>query len=102
MNAYSDDAPQFETAMNELRIPLDQSLPGRPQNNSLAERNNQFLLLTTITCLLQAGLPPCFWPFAVHLLNVEKNVEDKQEHGNAIVHFNGDVNPSRLESSRYC
>ena len=78
-SAYSDDAPQFESAMRELRIPLDQSLPGHSQNNSLAERNNQFLLLTTTTCLLQAGLPPCFWSFAVecvsHLLNVEKNAE---------------------------
>ena len=75
-NAYSDDAPQFESALKELRIPLDQSLPGHPQNNSLAERNNQFMMLTTSTCLLEAGLPPCFWPFAVecvsHLLNIEK------------------------------
>ena len=75
-NAYSDDAPQFEAALKELRIPLDQSLPGHPQNNSLAERNNQFMMLTTSTCLLEAGLPPCFWPFAVecvsHLLNIEK------------------------------
>ena len=75
-NAYADDAPQFESALKELRIPLDQSLPGHPQNNSLAERNNQFMMLTTSTCLLEAGLPPCFWPFAVecvsHLLNIEK------------------------------
>ena len=79
VNAYSDEAPQFESAMRELRIPLDQSLPGHPQNNSLAERNNQFLLATTTTCLLHAGLPPCFWPFAVecvsHILNVEKDAE---------------------------
>ena len=39
--AYSDVAPEFEAAMSELRIPLDHSLPGKPNNNSLAERTNQ-------------------------------------------------------------
>ena len=43
--------------MTELKVPLDTSLPGRLQNNSLAEQNNQFLLLTTSTYLLEVGLP---------------------------------------------
>ena len=56
--AYSDQAPQFIEAMNEMKIPIDHSLPGRPQTNSIAERTNQFILAATATCLLEAGLPP--------------------------------------------
>ena len=74
--AYSDSAPSFEAAMNELGIPLDKSLPGRSVTNSIAERNNLFILDTASTCLLHAGLPACFWPFAVeyvsHALNIER------------------------------
>ena len=32
--AYSDHAPQFIEAMNEMKIPIDHSLPGRLQTNS--------------------------------------------------------------------
>ena len=78
--AYSDSAPSFEAAMSELGIPLDKSLPGRSVTNSIAERNNLFILGTASTCLLHAGLPACFWPFAVeyvsHALNIEK-LEDE-------------------------
>ena len=74
--AYSDSAPSFEAAMNELGIPLDKSLPGRSVTNSIAERNNLFILDTASTCLLHAGLPVCFWPLAVeyvsHALNIER------------------------------
>ena len=48
--AYSDHAPQFIEAMNEMKIPIDHSLPGRPQTNSIAERTNQFILTATSTC----------------------------------------------------
>ena len=78
--AYSDHAPQFIEAMNEMKIPIDHSLPRRPQTNSIAERTNQFILTATATCLLEAGLPPCFWRTAIHcvchLLNVEPNDEE--------------------------
>ena len=78
--AYSDKAPQFDSAFTEMRVALDHSLPGRAQTNSLAERNNQFILTTITACLLQAGLPPCFWRKAIecvcHLLNVEPGDDD--------------------------
>ena len=74
--AYSDSAPSFEAAMRELGIPLDKSLPGRSVTNSIAERNNLFIIDTAPTCLLHAGLPACFWPYAVeyvsHALNIER------------------------------
>ena len=60
--------------------PFDHALPGRPSTNSLAERNNQFVIATTTTCLLEAGLPACFWKFAIrcvcHVLNVEPGEDD--------------------------
>ena len=76
--AYSDSAPSFEAAMRELGIPLDKSLPGRSVTNSIAERNNLFIIDTASTCLLHAdaGLPACFWSYAVeyvsHALNIER------------------------------
>ena len=51
-------------------------MPGRKVTNSLAERNIQFIVGATATCLLEAGLPACYWTFAVtcvsHLLNIEE------------------------------
>ena len=74
--AFSDQAPQFVSACRELKIPLDTSVPGRKVTISLAERNIQFLVGATPTCLLEAGLPACYWTFAVtcvsHLLNIEE------------------------------
>eukprot|EP00435_Cladocopium_sp_Y103_P020509 s934_g5.t1 len=78
--AYSDMAPQFREAMKALRIPIDYSLAGKTKHNSLAERSNQFLLVATTTCMLEAGIPPCFWKYAIrcvsHLLNIEPNDEE--------------------------
>lgn len=103
--AYADKAPEFEVAMKKLKIPFDHSWPHHPHNNSLAERNNQFIMMTTVTCLLEAGLPPCFWSHAIEcvsqLLNIEngedgkslwKKLHDKDFHGEKIpfgakVHF---------------
>ena len=74
--AFSDQATQFVKACKELKIPLDTSVPGRKVTNSLAERNIQFLVGASTTCLLESGLPACYWPFAVtcvaHLLNIEE------------------------------
>ena len=71
----SDQAPQFVKACKELKITLDTSVPGRKVTNSLAERNIQFLVTAATTCLLEAGLPACYWTFAVncvsHLLNID-------------------------------
>ena len=78
--AYSDDAPQFDKAMKALKIPMDTSLAGKTKHNSLAERTNQFVLVATATCLLEAGIPPCFWMYAIrcvsHLLNIEPNDDE--------------------------
>ena len=64
--AYSDVAPEFDAAMAELRIPIDHSLPGLPQNTSLAERTNQEAINTVATSLRHAGTPAQYWPFALN------------------------------------
>ena len=74
--AYSDDGPELTNACVELKLNHDLSLPGRPQNNSLAERTNQFIIDQTSACLVHAGLPTCYWAQAIttlcHLMNVEE------------------------------
>ena len=74
--AYSDEAGEFTAAADRLGIILDNSLPGRPRNNSIAERTNQFVLDTTSTCLLQAGLPASYWPYAINCVTHNLNIED--------------------------
>ena len=74
--AYSDEAGEFNAAADRLGILLDNSLPGRPRNNSIAERTNQFVLDTTSTCLLQAGLPASYWPYAINCVTHNLNIED--------------------------
>ena len=70
----------FDKAMKALKIPMDTSLAGKTKHNSLAERTNQFVLVATTTCLLEAGIPPCFWMYAIrwvsHLLNIEPNDDE--------------------------
>ena len=73
---YSDDGPELINACVELKLNHDLSLPGRPQNNSLAERTNQFIIDQTSACLVHAGLPTCYWAQAIttlcHLMNIEE------------------------------
>ena len=73
---YSDDGPELINACAEMKLNHDLSLPGRPQNNSLAERTNQFIIDQTSACLVHAGLPTCYWAQAIatlcHLTNVEE------------------------------
>ena len=73
---YLDDGPELINACVELKLNHDLSLPGRPQNNSLAERTNQFIIDQTSACLVHAGLPTCYWVQAIttlcHLMNIEE------------------------------
>ena len=71
---------KFIEAMNEMKIPIDHSLPGRPSNQFNRREDKPIILTATSTCLLEAGLPPCFWRTAIlsvcHLLNVEPNDDE--------------------------
>ena len=61
---YSDNAPELKLACRNLGIVHELSLPGVPQNNAMVERTNLDILEGTRTCLVCAGFPQCFWPFA--------------------------------------
>ena len=82
-NSYSDVAPEFEAAMSELRIPLDHSLAGKPNNNSLAERTNQEIINTVATAMLHAGLPAQYWSFALNCVTHNLNIEDVEGDGDS-------------------
>ena len=73
---YSDDGPELINACVELKLNHGLSLPGRPQNNSLAETTDQFIIDQTSACLVHAGLPTWYWVQAIttlcHLMNVEE------------------------------
>ena len=69
--------------MSELRIPLDHSLPGKPNNNSLAERTNQEVINTVSTALLHAGLPAQYWTYALNCVMRNLNMEDVEGDGDS-------------------
>jgi transposase InsO family protein len=60
-----DNSGELQKACKMLRICRDCSQPGVPQTNALAERIVQDITNGSSAALLQAGLPPCYWPFAV-------------------------------------
>ncbi len=61
---YSDNSGEINKACHKLESLQDGSLLGVHKTNSLAERNSQTIISKTIACLLEVGLPPCFWSFA--------------------------------------
>ena len=42
----------------------DGGQPGVPHTNAIIERCNQLVSGGTSTCLIAAGLPPCYWTYA--------------------------------------
>ncbi|WP_288992891.1 hypothetical protein [uncultured Marinobacter sp.] len=61
---YSDNSGEINKACKDKGLLRDGSLPGVPKTNAMAERNNQTIVTKTVACLLEAGLPPCYWSFA--------------------------------------
>jgi hypothetical protein len=71
---YSDNSGEIGSACAKLGWLHDTLVPGIPQTNALIERTNQSLVSLTITCLVEAGLPPCFWSFAAPCAAFLRNV----------------------------
>jgi hypothetical protein len=61
---YSDNAAEFMGSCRELMMARDGGQPGVPHTNGIIERCNQLIIGGTTTCLIAAGLPPCYWTFA--------------------------------------
>jgi hypothetical protein len=55
--------------------PATYSAPYSPENNPISERGNRTLFDAARTLLIEAGLPTCFWPFAIkHVVYVRNRV----------------------------
>ncbi len=60
---YSDNAREFLGSCKELVMPRDGGQPGVHHTNGVIERCNQLAIGGTATCLIEAGLPPCYWSY---------------------------------------
>ena len=72
---YGDNAEEFEKAASTLEIPFDNSVPNRTQSNAIVERTNLYLEDQVATCLIAAGLPPCYWELALRCHVLLRNTE---------------------------
>ena len=62
---YSDNWPAIKKACKHLRIMWERSQPGVHQTNARIERLNAEIQAGARTLLFEAGLPSCFWTFAM-------------------------------------
>ena len=72
---YTDNAPELIRACHDLKIRHDKSTPYRHQSNAFAERTVRAVVEGARSLLEQAGLPTCFWPFAVRFWCFMRNTE---------------------------
>ena len=73
--AYSDRGGELVKACDELNILHDHSLPGRPETNSLIERQVQVVTRGARALLSASGLPLAFWPHACHAFCMARNLQ---------------------------
>ena len=62
---YTDNAPELVRACKDMKYPRDKSTPYRHQSNAYCERIVKKVVEGAGSLLEQAGLPSCFWIFAV-------------------------------------
>ena len=62
---HTDMAPDLINAVKQLHVAHSKSTPYRHQGNSFCERTNRKIIEGARTLLEHAGLPSCFWTFAV-------------------------------------
>ena len=62
---YSDDAPEIKKACEDENIPHEVAPTGIKEANGLAETFVRIEIEGGRCELLQAGFPPCFWPYAI-------------------------------------
>jgi hypothetical protein len=79
---YSDNAPEFIKAVRCLGVVHETSTPGVPQTNGIVERSNQLIIGGTVTSMIAAGLPPCFWSYATPCWCFNYNTERIKDASN--------------------
>ena len=87
---YSDNSGEIGAALKQLKIMPHNSLPGEPQTNAVAERNNGSILAGSRTTLVRAGLPACFWPFATEHYCLMENVHFTDSESSPYCKTHGD------------
>jgi hypothetical protein len=74
---YSDGGSGIVSACNQLNVNSDQSQPEIHETNGIIEKYNQQIIDGTRVLLVQAGLPPVFWPYAATCYCMLSNIVDK-------------------------
>ena len=62
---WSDSAPELIKSAKQMGICHGKALPGRHQHNSWCERKTRDIVQGARTTLEHAGLPQCYWIFAI-------------------------------------
>ncbi len=77
----------------ELMMARDGGQPGVPHTNGIIERSNQLVIGGTATCLIAAGLPPCYWSYGRPCFRFNLNTQSicgsspwERTHGSAFLH----------------
>jgi len=72
---WSDSAKELKRALLDLRIPHGRATPGRHQANGFCERSVRKVVDGARAALEHAGLPACFWVFAIRHWCFQTNVD---------------------------
>ena len=78
---YTDDSPALKAALAEVRVCHDTSIPGQPKTNGVAERQVKEVVHGIRTILVKAGLPNCFWPYAMRHFCFARNIKIDKNTG---------------------
>jgi hypothetical protein len=83
---WGDGSWEINNSCELLGWPLDESTPGRPQTNGVAERAVRLCLEGTRTILEQAGLNKKWWSRASRFFTLVYNATSKDENGDTAWH----------------
>ena len=72
---YSDKAPELLKAAQMMKWKIDSATPGMPWTNGLAESTVKLVLHGGRACLMGAGLPAKYWPYATKYFCMASNIE---------------------------
>ena len=71
---YTDNSPELIATVAAMRILNPTAVQGRPQTNGVAERAVREVMEGTRCALLQAGMPPGLWPYAMRHFSTAYNL----------------------------
>ena len=72
---WTHSSPELIRAIKDMNVPHGKATPSRHQNNGYCERTVRKVIEGARTLLEHAGLPSCFWSFAVRFLCHAQNIK---------------------------